>query len=131
MGCACKNSNSPKTYVSLNGQTVSNDDKSYSEFSNTKIIPQIIKYTFKFIGFLIGLIFLPFIMIAIAWFMFELIVLSKEVDMKKITNVLTSKLKPFNDNYYEELDDDDEYDEDEEDIEYVPINVEDITNYKN
>jgi hypothetical protein len=62
-------------------------------------------------------------MIAVVWFMFELLVLNQEIDMKKIVMVLTSKLKRFNDDGYDD-DYDEEYDEEEE---YEMLDVDDIT----
>jgi hypothetical protein len=54
--------------------------------------------------------------------------LNKEIDMKKIVRVMSSKIKPFNEGYEEE---DDDYDDDEDDefIEenYEMVDVEDIT----
>lgn len=132
MGCGCKSTNSPKTYISVNGETISDIYKEERNKQKNKIefIPTLFFYTLKFLGFLIALISIPFIMLAVIWFMFELIVLSKELDMKKVTRVLTSKLKPFNEDYYEELDDEEEEEEFDED-ELTLINVEDITNNKN
>jgi hypothetical protein len=65
-------------------------------------------------------------MIAVIWFMFQLFFLNKEIDMKKILNVLSSKIKPFNEGYETEDDYEDEED-DEFTEEYEMIDVEDIT----
>jgi hypothetical protein len=63
-------------------------------------------------------------MLAVIWFMFELLMLNKEVDMKKIVTVLSSKIKPFNEDY-----EDYEYEEDDEFTEenYEMLDVEEIT----
>jgi hypothetical protein len=68
-------------------------------------------------------------MIAIIWFMFELFLLNKEIDMKKIVTVLSSKIRPFNEGYEEEYEDDDDDDDDDEFNEenYEMVDVEDIT----
>ena len=74
------------------------------------------------------MILLPIIMLAIIWFIFELIILNKEVDIKRIVKVLSSKIKPFNEGF----DEDEEYDEEDDEDEfteenYEMIDVEDIT----
>jgi ATP-dependent Zn protease len=75
-------------------------------------------FILRLISFLIGLIFLPVIMVAVIWFMFDLLMLNKEIDMQKIVMVLTSKIKPFNE------DDDFSYDENDEDDEFTEENYE-------
>jgi ATP-dependent Zn protease len=116
MGCGCKTNNeyksSSENYKNLNNKRING-------FSN--IILKILAFSFM-------MILLPIIMLAIIWFIFELIILNKEIDMKKITMILTSKIKPFNegyDEYDDEYDDDDDEDYDEED--YEMIGVDDLT----
>jgi hypothetical protein len=122
MGCGCKNtnngSNEPKQEI-----------RSWSESNKTA---NIIKYGFKLIGFFIALLTLPFIVLAIIWFMFDLIVLNRQVDMAKITRVLAAKIKFANDDSHFNDEDDDDYDEEDDDYEfdendYITVDVEDIT----
>jgi ATP-dependent Zn protease len=80
----------------------------------------------RVLAFTLSLFLLPIIMIAIVWFMFQLFFLNKEIDMKKILQVLSSKIKPFNEGY--EADDDYEDEEDEfTEEDYEMVDIEDIT----
>lgn len=99
MGCNCKNS----------GYT--------PEFVVSEKKGNIKKYIVKIFGFLLGLVLLPLIMLAIIWFMFDTIVLNKEVDLTKLINTFVKTDEKTN--KVEE-----EYNEDELEI----LNVEDITN---
>jgi hypothetical protein len=107
-GCNCKTNNYKTNQKSLNNTLTKN---------KTNIILRIIAFS-------LGLLFLPIIMLAVIWFMFELLMLNKEVDMKKIVTVLSSKIKPFNEDY-----EDYEYEEDDEFTEenYEMLDVEEIT----
>lgn len=110
MSCNCKTKNYPTNQKSLNKTLTKN---------NTNIVLRIFAFT-------LGLLLLPIIMMAVIWFMFELLMLNKEIDMKKIANIMTSKIKPFNEDYeddYEEEDDDDEFTEEN----YEMLDVEEIT----
>jgi hypothetical protein len=113
MGCGCKTDNNYEP--NLEGSN--NEEK--KGFSNIIV---------RLLAFMLMMVFLPIIMIAIVWFIFELVMLNKEIDMKKIVRVMSSKIKPFNEGYEEE---DDDYDDDEDDefIEenYEMVDVEDIT----
>lgn len=122
MGCGCKNT---KNDSNESNKMV----RSWSESNKTA---NVIKYGFKIFGFLIGLLTLPFIVLAIIWFMFDLIVLNREVDIAKLTRVLATKIKFANDNAHLEEDDDDDDDEYYEDDEfdendYITVDVEDIS----
>ena len=114
MGCNCKTENKFET------------PEKFNFFGTTKLekIKLIGHYTLKFIGFLIGVLLLPIINIAIIVFMFNTIVLTKEVSMVNILKRFATK--KFNDDY-----DDDDYDDDdfenltEDDV--IMMDVEDIT----
>lgn len=114
MGCGCKTSGKQEPNIDGSNKKIN------SGFSNIII---------KILAFSLMMLLLPIIMIAIIWFIFELIVLNKEIDMKKILMVLTSKLKPFNEGYeeFEDYDEDDEDDEEFTEENYEMIDVEDIT----
>jgi len=111
MGCGCKSD-------TISDNLVVSDKKMRGDDSN------IIKYIIKFIGFLIGLMLLPIIMLAVIWFMFDVIVLNKKVDFVQSINkwkkLYNKKDKNNEDDYYDDEDDDDD--------EYLMLNVEDITN---
>ena len=87
-----------------------------------------LKYIAKTIGFLIALALLPIIMVIIIWFMFDIIILNKEVDLRIILDKFIKHEKYFNSNYEEDDDDDDDDDEDLTEDDVVMLNVEDITN---
>ncbi len=109
MGCNCKNSGEmPQNYVLE---------------KNENLVATIIKYTVKFIGFLIGVTLLPLIMVAIIWFMFDTIVLNKDIDLRKVINKFVKANKLFTKEEEEDDDDDDLTDDD-----VIMLNVEDITN---
>jgi hypothetical protein len=74
------------------------------------------------VGFIIGILLLPLINVAIVIFMFNTIVLTKEVNMVKIIKRFTNH--KFNNNYDE--DDEDDFDNLTED-DVVMLDVEDIT----
>ena len=111
MGCNCKNSNS-------------------FEYNETKekqsIFKNIIKYFFKVIGFLFLMLFLPIIMLVIIWFLFDIIVLNKNVDLGKLVKTIATKIKIFNENNGDDYDEEDDEFLNEEN--YIALNVEDITN---
>ena len=137
MGCGCKTNSSDKfELTSFNDKSLdSNNNENLETNLETNKPNNIINYLFKLIGFFMGLLLLPIIVLAIIWFMFQLLVLNQEVDMKRIVLVLSSKLKRFNESnideiYYGDDDDDEEeeYDEEEYDEEnYEMLDVDDIT----
>jgi len=112
MSCGCKTN--VKYEPNSKGSNNSNNKK-INGFSNIFI---------KILSFCFMMLLLPIIMLAIIWFIFELIVLNKEIDMKKVLMVLSSKIKPLNEGY--ENDEDDEDDEFTEEN-YEMVDVEDIT----
>jgi hypothetical protein len=111
MGCNCKNSN----------------DFEYTEKTTNKtIFETIVKYSLKSLAFLLTLVLLPIIMIAIVWFLFDIIVLNKTVDLGRIVRVVAKNIGRFNEDDEDYDDDDDDFEEiNEED--YIALNVEDIT----
>jgi hypothetical protein len=119
MGCGCK----------TNTKYESNYDSSIKRPDNNNIKSGYSIFLIRVLAFILSLFLLPIIMVAITWFMFELFFLNKEIDMKKIVTVLSSKIKPFNEGYEEEYadnyddDDDDEFNEEN----YEMVDVEDIT----
>jgi hypothetical protein len=125
MGCGCKTKTN-KSFETEEKQTIKAFDFEYQnkEGQNSNFI---VKNLIKIVSFSIALLLLPIIMIAVVWFMFELLVLNQEIDMKKIVTVLTSKLKRFNDDdgYDDEYDND--YDEEYDDENYEMLDVDDIT----
>ena len=111
MGCNCKNSSGfPQNDVSQKKEGLG---------------ATTIKYVVKFLGFLIGVALLPLIMLALIWFMFDTIVLNKDIDLRRVINRFVKTNKFFSEN--EEEDDEEDEDELTED-DVIMLNVEDITN---
>jgi hypothetical protein len=94
-----------------------------NENKNPKSVGQtVIKYTLKVLGFLVLVAALPIINLYIIWFIFNMLVLNKNIDVKPILLTLGNKFKQKD---YDE--DDEEYNElTEDDVEL--LDVEDITN---
>ena len=88
---------------------------------------RIIKYTVKTLGFLIAVILLPVINLVIIWFMFETIVLNKDIDLRA---VISKYITDRNERKEDEDEDDDDEDDDEllTEDDVIMLNVEDITN---
>lgn len=93
---------------------------------NVNITNSFSNFLVKILAFSLMMLLLPVIMLAIIWFIFELIMLNKEIDMKKVVRVLSSKIKPFNEDYEQDDDEEDEEDEFTEEN-YEMVDVEDIT----
>ena len=110
MSCNCKNGQSMESMLE-------------NENKNPKSVGQtVIKYTLKVLGFLILVAALPIINLYIIWFIFNMLVLNKNIDVKPILLTLGNKFKQKD---YDE--DDEEYNElTEDDVEL--LDVEDITN---
>lgn len=137
MGCGCStktktNKTANNKLESQNNQVAPSSSFTFNEnSSNPKILDFIVKNFIKIASFSLALLFLPIIMLAVIWFMFQLLVLNQEIDMRKVVTTLSSKIRRFNDDY----DDEDEYDEDEYDDEedyydeenYEALDVEEIT----
>lgn len=115
MGCNCKNTDGTQQYNVLK--------------ENEGLSATIIKYLAKTLGFLVGMLFLPIIMLIIVWFMFDTIVLNKDIDLRRVINRFVKANKFFTKDDDEDDDDDDE-DEDEylTEDDVIMVNVEDITN---
>lgn len=104
---------------------------SSTENTESKSIVQIgLKYSAKIIGFLIGILLLPLIVLAIIWFMFDTIVLNKEVDL----TIILKKIVKINKVVFQDDEEDDEEEDNYEDLEddldddndYITENVEEI-----
>jgi hypothetical protein len=90
-----------------------------------KLGGRIVKYAAKTIGFLVAVALLPLINLVIIWFMFETIVLNKDVDIRAVVS------KYITDRNERKEDEEDEEDEDDEFLtedDVIMLNVEDITN---
>jgi hypothetical protein len=118
MGCGCKTN---EKYESKYDSSIKRPDKNIT-YGISNVILRVIAFTL-----MMGL--LPIIMLAVIWFTFELLILNKEIDMKKVVRVLSSKIKPFNEGYEEDEDEDDDYEDDDEFNEenYEMVEVDDIT----
>lgn len=125
MGCSCKKGVTPNVNV--------NDNNDYGDENvKHKNLSLVLTYTAKLIGFFAGILLLPLINIAIIWFMFNTLVLTKEVDVKLLFSRMmrSKKLKDLakDDEDFED-DDDDEIDDfenlTEDDV--IMVDVEDIT----
>lgn len=94
--------------------------------NDDSVIQKILKYTAKIIGFLVGVALMPIISLVIIWFMFDTIVLNKQVDLRHIINKYVKRLDYGDDDY----DDEEEYYDDEEFTEenFTLLSVDDITN---
>jgi hypothetical protein len=97
MGCNCKN----KKSLDYSINTVESSENSEPLFD------VIVKYAAKIIGFLVAVCLMPLIMLVIIWFMFDVIVLTKEIDLTKILDKFVNKAKYFNEE--DDEDDDDDY----------------------
>lgn len=86
-------------------------------------IQSVLNYSAKIFGFLIGVLLLPLIIVAIIWFMFDIIVLNKDVNLAVILKKIVKINKAMLEDDEEDEDDDFEYDETEE---YITENVEEL-----
>lgn len=112
MGCNCK---------------VSENSSSRSTNENVPVSQTIVKYTAKIIGFLLGILLLPLIVLGIIWFMFDIIVLNKDVDLSILLKKIIKVNKALMSDDEDEEDDDDDYEITEEDEDdYITENVEEI-----
>lgn len=126
MGCGCTKNGKYEPILDNSIDNLNNSKNKKTFSGSTNIILRIL-------AFVLMMCTLPIIIVAIIWFMFELLILNKEMDMKRIVKGLTAKIKPFNEGYeeYEDYDDDDDedYEDDDEFNEenYEMVDVEDIT----
>ncbi len=119
MGCNCKAGKESNTYINTKG-----DEVKLSKFHYTNLI----FYSLKIIGFILGLVILPIINIFIIGFMFNMLVLNKEADLKPVFGTLANFLKKAKKK--DEDDEDDDFDELTED-DVILLDVDDITEEKN
>jgi hypothetical protein len=128
MGCSCKTGQAPNSNKKNNNNNINTE---FVVYEKNKIIYSAIGYFFKTIAFLLGVLLLPIINIAIVWFMFNTLVLTKEVNIKGLFDRLM-KSKKFRE-LSKEDDDDDYYDGDDDEFEnlteddVIMVDVEDIT----
>lgn len=100
---------------------VSGDNQDNSTIT-TFSIQNVLKYSAKIVGFLIGILLLPLIIVAIIWFMFDIMVLNKDVNLA----IILSKIVKINKAILEDDEEEDEYFEYDENEEYITENVEEI-----
>lgn len=112
MGCNCKSGGVNTT----ESENINNKQSA---------VELIVHYSAKISGFLVGVLLSPLIMIAIIWFMFDIIVLNKNVDlsliMKKVVKIHEAIMAD------DEETEDDEIEDEFEEYDYVTVNVEEIT----
>jgi hypothetical protein len=114
-GCNCKN----KDEVNI---PFKNSELQENKESLLNLIPI---YGIKLFGFFIGLLLLPIIIGAIIVFMFKIIVLTREIDIRPLFNSMVKLMKTSDE---EEDDDEDDDDDNENDVvEYIMMDVEDIS----
>jgi len=110
--CNCKNK-SIDEMLDENGEQISRSSNSET----------IIKYSLKILAFLFMLVLLPLINLAIIWYIFNMFVLNKNIDVKPILTFLGKKFQEKD----EPEDDDIEYDKLTED-DVILLDVQEITN---
>jgi len=108
MSCNCKSDKKMNDYLK--------DGESSESLSQVML-----KYIFKSLVFLLLLVTLPIIVLFIIWFMFKMIVLNKEVNVKPLLVAIGKKFQQPMDDH------EDDYEILTED-EVVMVDVEDITN---
>tara|TARA_R110000782_G_scaffold21299_6_gene57368 strand:- start:1732 stop:2109 length:378 start_codon:yes stop_codon:yes gene_type:complete len=121
MSCGCKTKKGDNLLIN-------NENK-----PKINIVNNIIKYSVKVIGFLVALIFLPILILMIVFQMFNLIVLSKDIDIKPLFISMSKLMKKVAKDNAEEEDDDEEEEDDEEwenvnEEDFVLVGVDDLTN---
>jgi hypothetical protein len=111
MGCGCK------------GNVSNNTKVNFGDLTYKAKLRRVGFYALKGLAFLIGIALLPIINIAIIWFMFNIIVLNKEFNVKDIVFQILGSVLKKRDNEDDDDDDDEEYDEDDVDL----LDAEEIT----
>ena len=121
MSCGCKTKKGENSSV--------NDENK----PKVNIMVSIIHYSFKLIGFLVAMILLPILMVVIAYYMFNLIVITKGVDIKPLFISAAKFMKKVGKDNSDEDDDDDDDTEWEEinPDEFELIGVDDLTKKEN
>jgi hypothetical protein len=124
MSCGCKAKKNSGTLFNVSS---SNDDNTPKK----SIGANIIHYSVKLLGFGIALALLPVLMLVIIYYMFDIIVLTKDIDIKPIF-ISASKFmkKVAKDNAEDEEDDEEDDDEEWENInldEFELVGVDDLT----
>jgi hypothetical protein len=122
MSCGCK---------AKKGEDLSINDKNKPKVN---IMVNIIYYSIKVIGFLVAMILLPILMLVIAYYMFNLIVMTKGIDIKPLFSSVAKFMKKVGEDNKDDDDDDDDDDTEWEEIdpdELELIGVDDLTNKEN
>ena len=122
MSCGCK---------AKKGENLSVNDENKPKVN---IMVSIIHYSIKLIGFLVAMILLPFLMVVIAYYMFNLIVMTKGVDIKPLFISVAKFMKKVGQDNSDDDDDDDDDDTEWEEInpdEFELIGVDDLTKKEN
>lgn len=112
MGCNCKNE--PNLADGLTDES--------TDINKGSLLSRIVLTSFRFIGFLIALVFTPIILLVLVWFMFKMIVLNEDIDMKGIVTFFANKIKSNERDEDEEEDFEEEFNEDDyimEDMEVI------------
>jgi hypothetical protein len=113
MGCNCKSDKN------IDIDNLSNEVSNPNESLASKIT----KYFFKSLAFLLMIAALPIINLFIIWFIFKMLILNKDINIKPLLKNIGDRFRPIDD----EDEDEDEYDNlTEHDV--VMMGVEDITN---
>jgi hypothetical protein len=80
MSCNCKHKNI-------------NQEDPKDKKTEKGILQTTIKYTLKFLGFLLLLVMLPILNLFIIWFMFDMIVLNSSIDLRPLLLTIGKKIK--------------------------------------
>ena len=127
MSCGCK---ANKGVLTPSNNFSSNDENK----TKINIMANIIHYSIKLIGFAVAMILLPIIVLMIVYYMFNMIVMTKDIDIKPLFISAAKFMKQVGKDNADDDDDDDDDDEAEwENInpdEFELVGIDDITNKK-
>lgn len=113
MSCNCKNGQS--------GQSM--NEMLNKESRPINLVQNLFKYTLKTLAFILMVIVLPIINLFIIWFLFNTLVLNKNIDIKPLLLAIGNKFKEKEE---EDIDEEELYSLTEDDV--TMLDVEDITN---
>lgn len=116
MSCGCKTKNTEAPTIGVS-----------TDLSKTSLITNFIHYSIKILGFLIALALLPILILVIVYYMFNLIVISKDIDIKPLFTSLSKFIKKASEDDDEEDDDDDVEWETAREEDYIMIDVDDLS----
>jgi hypothetical protein len=112
MSCGCKAKKNDGTPFNVSSPNNENTPKK-------SIGVNIIHYSIKLLGFGIALALSPFLMLVIIYYMFNMIVMTKDVDIRPIFISASKFMKKVG---KDNTDEDDEEDDEEDDAEWENIN---------